>query len=161
MQFTNPFHPVSDPDRHAIWHRLVLVDSEAFVAGDWSMIEADFDATCFEGLRCGESANPDDWKLAFPTIESYRDGWLAASREFLTKKFLEHSALQAVMARAHLDQIDIVGDRALAHKKFHGEIPMADGTFLSGKRQTIYRLHKRGNSWKIVGFLGFLPLVQA
>jgi hypothetical protein len=125
------------------------------------MIEGDFDAESFEGLRCAESSNPDDWKLAFPTLESYRDTWLAASREFAKKKFLEHSALQAVMARAHLDEIDIAGERALARKKFYGDIPLADGSFLSGSRQTIYRLHKRGDSWKIVGFLGFLPLVSS
>jgi hypothetical protein len=160
MQFSNPFHPVTDPDRHDIWHRLILVDSEAFVAGDWSMIEGDFDAETFEGIRCGESSNPDDWKLAFATVAEYRDSWLVASREFMRKKFSDHSHLQAVMVRAHLDQIDIVGDRALAHKKFFGDIPQADGTFLSGSRQTIYRLHKRHNSWKIVGFLGFLPLVS-
>ena len=29
---TNPFDAVADPDRHHIWHRLVAVDSEAFVA---------------------------------------------------------------------------------------------------------------------------------
>ncbi len=160
MQFTNPFHPVTDPDRHDIWHRLIIVDSEAFVAGDWSMIEGDFDAGEFEGIRCAESTNPDDWQIAFPTLENYRDGWLAASREFVQKKFLDHSPLQAVMARAHLEQIEIVNERALAHKKFYGDIPLADGTLLSGNRQTIYRLHKCRDSWKIVGFLGFLPLVE-
>ena len=40
----NPFDAQRDPDRHYIWQRLVAIDSDAFVLGDWSMIEGDFDA---------------------------------------------------------------------------------------------------------------------
>ena len=29
---------------------------------------------------------------------------------------------------------------------------------LSGSRQTLYRLHKKAGVWKIVGFIGYLPL---
>jgi hypothetical protein len=154
----NPFDASTDPDRHHIWNRLILADSQAFVASDWSRIENDFDSDCFEGIRCSSSSNPDDWKLFFPTLESYRDNWLRASREFLTKKFLHHTPLDAILARCCLDTIDINGDRALAHKKFTGVVLLADGSNLSGDRQTLYRLQRRNDRWKIVGFLGFLPL---
>jgi hypothetical protein len=156
----NSFDAKSDPDRHYIWERLVQVDSEAFVAADFSMIEEDFDAQNFEGIRCSLSANPDDWKIVFADLASYRENWLKAAREFGQKKLAKHTPLEAIMARTHLDEIEIAGSRALAHKKFYGEIPLADGSTLSGNRQTIYRLHKRNGVWKIVGFLGFLPLVQ-
>ncbi len=156
----NPFDPVADPDRHFIWHRQIIVDSEAFVAGDWSMIVDDFEADSFEGIRCQNSTNPDDWQIAFPMLNDYRDSWLAASREFVGKPFTQHTPLEAILARTHLNRIDIVGNRAIAHKQFYGEIPLAGGDFFTGRRQTIYRLHKRGNSWKIVGFLGHLPLVS-
>jgi hypothetical protein len=63
----NPFDAGSDPDRHFIWDRLVRADSEAFVGGDWGIIEDDFDAEAFEGIRCQQSANPDDWRIAFRT----------------------------------------------------------------------------------------------
>src|SRR5207237_60767 len=75
----NPFDPAADPDRHALWDRLVAADSEAFVRGDWSAIEGDFDAENFEGIRCFGSTNPDDWRVAFPTLASYRESWLESS----------------------------------------------------------------------------------
>jgi hypothetical protein len=147
MSQTNPFDAATDPDRHFIWQRLMIADTEAFVAGDFSMIENDFDAENFEGVRCFLSDNPDDWKVAFPDLASYRDAWLAASQEWSGKPADE--ARRQVLSRAVLNQIDIVGERALAHKQF-----------IAAGRQTIYRLHRRGGTWKIVGFLGFLRLTS-
>src|SRR5688500_3806682 len=158
---TNPFDATRDADRHYIWQRLVAADSDAFAAGDWRSIETDFDAEHFEGVRCHNSANPDDWEIAFPTLASYRDSWLTAAREFAAKRFAGLTNRQAVYARTRLDRVDINGDRALCHKKFSGVLTLADGTPHGGNRQTLYRLHRRGGghaSWKIVGFLGFLPL---
>jgi len=123
----NPFRRQPDPDRHAIWQRLVAVDCEAFALGDWSMVENDFDAETFEGVRCSYSANPDDWKIVFPDLASYRDSWLAASAEFRKQKFARLSHLEALLARTHLDAIDINGDRAIALKKFYGSVLRADG----------------------------------
>ena len=154
----NPFDPNTDPDRHTIWQHLIAIDSDAFVLGDWTMIEGDFDAESFEGIRCNHSSNPDDWVIALPRLEDYRDGWLAASRDFLKKQFVAITHREAVYRRCRLTQIDINGDRALAHKKFSGDIPLIDGTTLSGSRQTLYRLHRQAGMWKIVGFLGQLPL---
>ena len=159
----NPFDPGSDGERHFIWDRLVRADTEAFAAGDWSIIESDFDAEHFEGVRCHHSTDPDQWTIAFPRLQDYRDSWLAASKEFLAKRFAGLTPTQALYRRCRLDRIDIAGDRALAHKKFSGDLPLADGSTLSGSRQTLYRLHRIGGTrgrqeWKIVGFLGQLPL---
>jgi hypothetical protein len=155
--FTNPF-AATDVDRHYIWHRLIAVDSDAFALGKWSMIEEDFDADRFEGVRCANSANPDSWKIAFATLEEYRDSWLASSRHFRAKNFVGLSTRDAVYHRTRLTEIDIAGNRALAHKKFSGTLQLADGATLSGSRQTLYRLHRIDGMWKIVGFLGMLPL---
>lgn len=155
---TNPFDAMSDPDRHHIWQRLIIADSDAFSAADWSTIEGDFDADQFEGIRCHHSTNPANWELAFPTLSGYRDGWLSAARDFATKRFAELTNRQAIYARTRLDRIDIAGNRALCHKKFSGDLKLADGTTHGGARQTLYRLHRRDTGWKIVGFLGFLPL---
>ena len=156
----NPFDE-ADFDRRYIWQRLVAVDSDAFVRGDWLMIEADFDADRFEGIRCGNSLDPDDWKIAFARLDDYRDAWLAASVEFLAKQFVGMSHREAVYRRTRLTQIDIAGDRALAHKEFSGTLKLADGSTLSGSRQTLYRLHRIAGVWKIVGFLGQLPLDES
>ena len=158
----NPFDATTDAERHAIWDRLVRADSEAFIAGDWSMIEDDFDAEQFEGIRCQNSANPDDWRLAFPELADYRDSWLAASKQFVSRKFPGGiTARDAIFARTHLNEIHIAGDRALCHKKFHGVVPLADASLLADARQSLFRLHRRADSpwgWRIVGFLGQLPL---
>ena len=50
----------------------------------------------FEGLRCVNSTNPDEWRIVFPRLEDYRDAWLAAAREFATKTFVDLSPLQAL-----------------------------------------------------------------
>jgi hypothetical protein len=153
----NPF-PTTDVDRHEIWSRLVMADCEAFATGDWSRIESDFDPHSFEGVRCFHSTNPDDWKIVFPTLVSYRDSWLAASEEFRAKQFVGFSHLEALLIRTHLDTVEIHGDLGLAHKKFFGKLTLADGSVLSDSRQTLFRLHRHASKWKIVGFLGQLPL---
>src|SRR5512146_2296469 len=99
---TNPFDKSSDPDRHAIWQMLVVTDSEAFVRGDWSMMEAHFDDENFEGIRCGNSSDPDDWRIVFPQLGHYRDAWLEASREHLAKPIAGMTHLEAVYRRTHL-----------------------------------------------------------
>jgi hypothetical protein len=154
----NPFGPAADPDRHALWDRLVRADCEAFAAGDWAAVEGDFDADNFEGIRCGDSADPVHWRIAFPTLASYRDSWLEAARQFLARQFVGLTHRQAVFARTHLTRIDVAGDRALCHKQFFGDLPLADGARLTGRRQTLFRAHRRGGGWKVVGFLGQLPL---
>lgn len=154
----NPFDAQRDPDRHQIWQRMIVADSEAFLSSNWSMIEDDFDADGFEGIRCGNSSDPDNWKIVFARLDDYRDSWLASSREFRAKQFKELSPREVIYRRTRLEQIDIAGERALCHKKFSGTIELADGSTLSGSRQTLYRLHRIAGRWKIVGFLGQLPL---
>ncbi len=136
----------------------MAADCEAFAVGDWSKIENDFDPEAFEGVRCFHSGNPDDWKIIFPDLASYRISWLVASEEFRTKKFAKASHLEALLTRTHLNEIDINCDQALAHKKFFGEVLLANGTPLADRRQTLFRLHRRGGAWKIAGFFGQLPL---
>lgn len=154
----NPFDKHHDTDRYQIWRMLVEIDSDAFAVGDWSLIEKDFDPAHFEGMRAMNSSNPDQWKIVFPKLNDYRDSWLDASREWRKKKFIHLTQREAVYARTRLTQIDITADRALAHKKFLGDIKLEDGSVLTGSRQTLYRMHRQHGHWKIVGFIGQLPL---
>jgi hypothetical protein len=154
----NPFDRHDEPDRYQIWQRLVAIDCEAFATSNWSMIEGDFDAEAFEGIRCDHSTNPDKWRIIYPDLASYRDSWLAAAKQFQQKKFAGATHLEALLARTHLDDIDIQADRALAHKKFFGEVPYEDGSILADRRQTLFRLRLQKAEWKIVGFFGQLPL---
>ena len=160
----NPFDASADPERHGIWDRLVRADSEAFVAGDWSAIERDFEADAFEGIRCDNSADPARWSVAFPDLASYRDSWLDASRQFLARRFADGiTHREAIFARTHLSDIRIAGGRALCRKTFYGRLPLTDGSVLDDRRQSLFRLHRRTDSpwgWRIVGFLGQLPLTD-
>ena len=156
----NPFDPAADPDRHYLWQRLVEADCEAFIAGDWAAVERDLDADNFEGLRCGESSNPDEWQLAFATLAEYRDSWLDASRQFLARRFAGLTHREAIYARTHLTRIEIRGTRALCQKQFFGDLPLADGTLLTGRRQSLFRVHRQAAGWRVVGFLGQLPLAE-
>jgi hypothetical protein len=154
---TNPF-PESDADRWEIWQQLIIADSEAFAENNWKLIEDYFDWDNFEGVRAMNSPNPADWQIVFPNLQSYRDNWLSASTEFCKKKFIGHTTLEALYARCSLNQIIINESRALAIKKFTGRVECQDGSNISGDRQTLYRLHRISSRWKIVGFIGFLPL---
>lgn len=156
----NPFTAASDPDRHAIWHVLIELDSLAFLQSDWQRLLPHFDEHDFEGIRCADSPDPYHWTISFAHLDSYRDQWLEAARQFRALQFRDHTPAQALFSRCSLNKIDLLGDRGLAHKKFHGSIALADGTqYAPGERQTLYRLRKRDGLWRITGFLGRLPLV--
>ncbi len=158
--FKNPFDAKCDAERHGMWEMLHARDSEAFVTGDWGLIDGDFDHENFEGIVCDGVFEPDRWKVTYPTVASYRDAWLGMSRDFLAMKLpagVTHRDLIYQVTR--LEVIEITGDRALAHKKFLGEQALESGGKYSVKGQTLYRLHRRGSGWKIVGFIGYLPWV--
>lgn len=150
----NPFS--GDPDRRAIWEMLVARDIEAFLACDWSMVEPDFAADRFMGIDGKASANPDDWRIRFPTLEAYRDSWLAGARDFAPRAEIA-TARAGVFGATQLTDIEISGERALAHKKFNGRVEMKGGSFDVLDWQSVYTLARIGGIWKLTGFIGYLP----
>lgn len=150
----NPF--TADPDRHAIWEMLVARDIEAFLACNWPMVEPDFAADRFLGIDGKASGNPDDWRISFPTLEAYRDSWLAGAREFAPRANPE-TARPGIFGATRLDEIEITGERALAHKKFDGRVAMKDGDVDVLDWQSVYTLARIGGAWKLTGFIGYLP----
>jgi len=153
--FTNPF-PASDPDRHGIWEMLVTRDIAAFLAADFSMVEDDFVADGFFGIDAGRKANPDHWRLAFPTLEAYRDEWLSQARDFATRDFAEDPRT-AIHRTTVLRDIEISGDKALVRKKFDGGIDRADGGRDVMRWQTLYYCRKVEGRFRITGFCGYMP----
>ncbi len=155
MHPLNPF--AEDSDRAAIWEMLMPRDFVAFATSDWSMVEGDFLADEFFGVHGNFEHNCDRWTPQFPTLESYRDEWLRQAAA--SAKTADLEALPEVMLSvADLSQIDIAGSFAVAHKKFDGDMPLADGT-RSGHMQwqTLYLCRKTAAGWKIRGFFGYLP----
>ena len=150
----NPFPKNSD--HWAIWNMLVDRDIRAFVAVDWSMVEHDFIEDHFMGIDGGRQGNPDGWTLGFPDLNSYRQEWLRQAKETAAIEWGEDIE-SAFFRVTHLRDIEIAGDSALAHKKFIGSILRADGKTVPTDWQTLYQCRKVNGSWKIAGFLGYIP----
>jgi hypothetical protein len=151
----NPFPP-GDPDRHAIWTMLVTRDIDAFLAADWSMVEDDFERAGFIGVHAYKSDNPDTWRVAFPTLEAYRDEWLRQAAATAAVRYAE--PLRAALFRAtNLRDIEVAGEVAVAHKKFDGAVARADGGHDTLNWQTLYFCGRRGGRWKLTGFVGYMP----
>ncbi|EPE94675.1 hypothetical protein [Rhizobium grahamii] len=153
--FKNPF-PVSDVARHSIWEMLVPRDIDAFLAGDWSMVEQDFVEEGFIGIDGRKEVSPDKWRLAFPTLSAYRDEWVRQAEEFATQAFAEDTRT-AIFTTTTLEDIEIEGDMALVRKKFDGGLSKADGTRDIMQWQTLYYCRLHEGRWKICGFTGYLP----
>ncbi|ODA92186.1 hypothetical protein BFX40_04285 [Mesorhizobium sp. SEMIA 3007] len=151
----NPF-PSGDADRHALWEMLVRRDIDAFIGQDWSMVEHDFIAESFFGMHAHFLANADAWRLQFPRLEVYRDEWLRQAKETAATKFAE-PLREALFRVTNLRDIDVEGDRAVLHKKFDGSVAKADGSVDRLKWQTLYFCRKVEGSWKIAGFVGYMP----
>ena len=152
----NPFPP-SDADRHEIWEILMRHDFEGFVAGDWKMLEPDFAEESFLGIDARKSADPDEWRIAYPTVESYRDEWLRQVEAFCTIQLRTLSTHDFLYRSAHLDVIEIAGNRALAHKKFDGCAETVTGETVTFRWQSLFQMIRIHGTWKIAGFIGYLP----
>ncbi len=154
MQYDkNPF-PEADADRHAIWEMMVHRDIDAYLAHDWSMIADDFIDEGFIGVDAHKSGNPDSWRLNYSKVSEYRDLWLAMT---IDQADYAEELRPALFRVTVLRDIEINGDKAIAHKKFDGRVKRTDGTDHVFSWQSIAFLNKRGGKWRFVGFVGYLP----
>jgi hypothetical protein len=151
----NPFP--DDPDRREIWEILMRRDFESFLAGDWSRTEADFLAEEFQGIDGGKVPNPDQWRIKYADLGAYRDEWLRQAEEFQSVEFEGIAKLDFFFQSVQLNDIDIQGGRALAHKKFDGAAVSTTGEPVRLLWQTLYLLKRVHGHWKITGFVGYLP----
>lgn len=150
----NPF-PATDADRHAIWTMLVERDTTAFLAQDWSMVAGDFCEEGFTGVA--GPANPDHWSIRYPSLARYREDWLRDAAEFARMELRDRDKEDFLFEAAVLRDIEIRGDRALAHKKFDGSAWTTEGREIALRWQSVYQLRKVEGSWKLTGFIGYLP----
>jgi enamine deaminase RidA (YjgF/YER057c/UK114 family) len=143
-----------DRDRAEIWEMLVERDIRAFAAGDWNQVADDFLPDNFLAVDGRMRSNPDSWSLGFATLEKYRTSWLEQSEAMRDLAIdLEQGLYEATILR----DIEIQADRALAHKKFDGQIRRSDGIVSQLRWQTLYLCRKITDTWKIAGFVGYLP----
>lgn len=159
----NPF-PMSDEVRHAIWEMLVPRDIDAFLAADWGCVADDFVEANFTGLNARFLASPDEWRLSFPTLASYRDEWLRQAREAKAAReagLYAEDARAAIFRATRLEEIEVEGAAALVRKRFDGGIARADGGLDRMNWQTLYICRQEDARWKIAGFVGYLPHARA
>jgi len=154
----NPFDAATDADRHALWQALIARDSDAFAAADWSVCDEDFAPDRFEGISAHGSLNPVDWTLRYPTVESYRDDWLEMAKRFRDVPLAAASHRELLYRMQRFAKVEIEGDRAIVWKQFTADEPLAGGDRYRIAAQSVYRLHRIDGRWRIVGFVGYLPL---
>jgi len=155
----NPFSPI-EADKHAIWDMLVRKDIDGFVAGDWSIFADCFVGRGFIGLDAQGSLDPARWALAFPTVESYRDRWLADARRSAATAYAE-SRRDALYRATNMRDIRVVGATATARKTFDDAIALANGGAERLNWQSIFFCSKADGAWKLTGFVGFLPFSES
>lgn len=151
----NPFP--EDADRHEIWEILMRRDFESFIAGDWSMTAPDFLEEEFQGIDGGKVPNPDDWRIKYADLASYRDEWLRQAEEFKPVELEGVDKLDFLFRTCSMQDIDIKGIRAVAHKKFDGQAHTTQGEEMRLLWQTLYLLKKVSGKWRVTGFVGYLP----
>src|ERR1700728_1256392 len=150
--YRNPFP--ADPDRAGIWEMLVERDIRAFVAADWSQVAGDFLPESFFAVDGQLHANPDSWRLGLSSLDSYRLSWLEQSNGLRdTVAGLEAGLYAATTLR----DIEIDGDKALAHKKFDGQVCRHDGAVVPLRWQSLYMCRRVAAGWEVAGFVGYLP----
>ena len=151
----NPFEK-KDSNRYEIWEKVVRVDIDAFLAQDWSMCKDDFIEENFMGINAKKSSNPDTWDMTYESLDEYKEDWLNQAKDFASNEYKEDKR-KALFDATTLRDIQIKGDMALLHKKFDGQITKIDGSVELINWQTLYKMKKVNNSWKIFGFVGYMP----
>jgi hypothetical protein len=154
----NPYDAASDADRHALWQALIARDSDSFVAADWSLCNGDFAHERFEGISAHGSLDPIDWTLRYPTVESYRDDWLEMAKRYLKVPLAAVSHRELLYRMQKFAKVEIADDRAIVWKQFRADELLTNGDRYSLSAQSVYRLHRIDGQWRIVGFVGYLPL---
>lgn len=157
---TNPFDAALDPDRHALWQILIARDSDAFAAGDWSVCDGDFEHAQFEGISALGSVDPVDWTLRYPTVESYRDDWLGMAKTFAALSLANIPHRDLLYKMQSFAKVEIAQGRAIVWKQFRADETLADGSRYAISAQSVYRMRHIDGRWKIVGFVGYLPLKE-
>jgi hypothetical protein len=156
--FTNPYEARVDADRHALWDILIARDSDAFIAADWSVCDDDFAHGRFEGLSANGAIDPTQWTLRYPTVESYRDDWLQMADQFRAMPLVAIPHRELLYRMQSFAKVEIANGRAIVWKQFWADEPLTNGERYQISAQSVYRLQRIVGAWKIVGFIGYLPM---
>jgi hypothetical protein len=135
--------------------RSILLDRDiaAFVARSWESVRADFDAHAFVGY----SGEHGGLQAQFPSLESYRDAWLAQACEW--NRADPRELAEQLHAVQRIVRLEISKGRAIATKVFDGELRLTghDSQRLEWTTYYFLRHDDQACRWLITGFVGYLP----
>lgn len=155
MSARNPYAPGSE--HHSVFEMAVVRDVEAFVAGDWARVAADFIEDGFFGLDGQGVANPAGWRLTYPTLAAYEKRWLDQSAAFRARRF-RGDPVEAMLSLLKVPLLELDGDSGLLLKRFDGVMEVEEGEPLTLRRESLFVLRRVGGVFRIAGFVGYLPL---
>lgn len=148
-----PDRVATDAEFAAIEDVVLVRDTEAFAAADWSRVERDFDAAAFVGFAGSEDLR-QTWRVAYPTLESYGAEWVRQAQD-MRRRGEPTDIVREVRAACQVAEVRVNEDRAIARKRFDGHA--------LGQRllwETYYFLRRDGERWLITGFVGYLAPQQ-
>jgi hypothetical protein len=154
----NPFDSRTHADQHALWQILIARDVKAFVAANWSICENDFAHDRFEGIHAHASLDPTSWTLQYPTVDAYRNDWLEMAHTYRNVPLADIGHTDLLFKMQRFAKVEIASDRAIVCKQFRANERLTNGERYNVYAQSIYRLHRIDARWRIVGFIGYLPL---
>lgn len=131
---------------------LLRRDTHAFARCDWDLVAADFDADRFVGYS---GADGPGWRVAFPTLETYRDLWLTEARKLSALAPPEEIERQ-ILACCRIAEVDVQGSYGVVRKIFHGSLRF-DDQVIPQTWQSYYFVRREGSVWLITGFVGYIP----
>jgi hypothetical protein len=151
----NPYTPGTE--QHAVFEMAVVRDVEAFVAGDWARVAADFIEEGFFGLDGRGTGDPSGWRLTYPTLAAYRERWLAQSAAFRSRRY-RTDPVAAMLALLKVPMLELEGDSGLLLKRFDGTLDPEDGEPVTLRRESLFVLRRVDGVFRVAGFVGYLPL---
>ena len=143
-------------DEKLIWQVLIYNDFVAFCSENWKLIADDFIEDGFFGIDGKKSTNKMEWCLTYDSLSAYKKDWIAQSKDFNKKTFLENP-LDVLFTTTKLVKIEIVGNSALVHKEFNGVFRLENEAPISLDWISLFVMRKFDKKWKIASFTGYLP----
>jgi hypothetical protein len=151
--YKNPFAP--DSDEYEVWEVLMRNDFEGFLNQNWDIVEADYSEEGFYGINMNKSLSPNDWKLSFPTLDSYKEQWIKDSLDFAENTFISNPR-EIFYQTTRLENFEFFDHQMMVHKVFNGKIELLDAEPIILKWRSLFILRKTPLGWKIASFCGYI-----
>lgn len=153
LWLNNPYTPGSN--EFSIWEILIKNDFEGYLGKNWAQVEDDYLCDGFFGIDMAKSLFTNNWKLSFPTLESYKLKWIEDSYEFALNEF-KCDPRKILFQTTRLENFDFHENSVLVHKVFDSHLSIAENKFIELNWRSLFLLKKLEGHWRIAGFCGYI-----